>query len=50
MDPAHGKTQDDEYFLQGMICEHEDINVTRTFLNDPVREMNLSTEETAPVR
>jgi hypothetical protein len=34
MDPAHGTTQDDEYFLQGMICENEDINVTRTFLND----------------
>jgi hypothetical protein len=34
MDPAHGKTQDDEYFLQGMICENEDIDVTRTFLND----------------
>jgi hypothetical protein len=34
MDPAHGKTQDDEYFLQGMICENEDIDVTRSFLND----------------
>jgi hypothetical protein len=34
MDPAHGKTQDDEYFLQGMIRENEDINVTRAFLND----------------
>jgi hypothetical protein len=34
MDPAHGKTQDDEYFLQGMICENEDIDVTRMFLND----------------
>jgi hypothetical protein len=34
MDPAHGTTQDDEYFLQGMIRENEDIDVTRTFLND----------------
>jgi hypothetical protein len=34
MDPAHGKTQDDEYFLQGMICENKDIDVTRMFLND----------------
>jgi hypothetical protein len=34
MDPAHGTTQDDEYFLQGMIHENEDIDVTRTFLND----------------
>jgi hypothetical protein len=34
MDPAHGTAQDDEYFLQGMIRENEDINVTRTFLND----------------
>jgi hypothetical protein len=34
MDPAHGTTQDDEYFLQGIICENEDIDVTRTFLND----------------
>jgi hypothetical protein len=34
MDPAHGKTQDDEYFLQGMIRENEDIDVTRTFLNN----------------
>jgi hypothetical protein len=34
MDPAHGTTQDDEYFLQGMIQENEDIDVTRTFLND----------------
>jgi hypothetical protein len=34
MDPAHGKTQDDEYFLQGMICKNEDIDVTRSFLND----------------
>jgi hypothetical protein len=34
MDPTHGTTQDDEYFLQGMICENEDIDVTRTFLND----------------
>jgi hypothetical protein len=34
MDPAHGTTQDDEYFLQGMIHKNEDINVTRTFLND----------------
>jgi hypothetical protein len=34
MDPAHGTTQDDEYFLQRMIHENEDINVTRTFLND----------------
>jgi hypothetical protein len=33
MDPAHGKTQDDEYFLQGMICKNEDIDVTRSFLN-----------------
>jgi hypothetical protein len=38
MDPAHGKTQDDEYFLQGMICENEDIDVTRTFLNDSGEE------------
>jgi hypothetical protein len=38
MDPAHGKTQDDEYFLQGMICENEDIDVTRTFLNDSSEE------------
>jgi hypothetical protein len=35
MDPAYGKTQDDEYFLQGMVRENEDIDVTRTFLNDP---------------
>jgi hypothetical protein len=34
MDPAHGTTQDDEYFLQGIIRENEDIDVTRTFLND----------------
>jgi hypothetical protein len=34
MDPAHGTTQDDEYFLQGMIRKNEDIDVTRTFLND----------------
>jgi hypothetical protein len=34
MDLAHGTTQDDEYFLQGMIRENEDIDVTRTFLND----------------
>jgi hypothetical protein len=34
MDPAHGTIQDDEYFLQGMIRENEDIDVTRTFLND----------------
>jgi hypothetical protein len=34
MDPTHGTTQDDEYFLQGMIRENEDIDVTRTFLND----------------
>jgi hypothetical protein len=34
MDPVHGTTQDDEHFLQGMIRENEDINVTRTFLND----------------
>jgi hypothetical protein len=34
MDPAHGTTQDDEYFLQGMIRENKDIDVTRTFLND----------------
>jgi hypothetical protein len=34
MDPAHGTTQDDEYFLQRMIRENNDINVTRTFLND----------------
>jgi hypothetical protein len=34
MDPAHGKTQDDEYFLQEMICKNEDIDVTRSFLND----------------
>jgi hypothetical protein len=34
MDPAHGKTQHDEYFLQGMICENEDIDVTRSFLNN----------------
>jgi hypothetical protein len=34
MDPAHGKTQDDEYFLHRMICENEDIDVTRSFLND----------------
>jgi hypothetical protein len=34
MDPAHGKSQDNEYFLQGMIRENEDIDVTRTFLND----------------
>jgi hypothetical protein len=34
MDPAHGTTQDDEYFLQGMIRENEDIDVTRMFLND----------------
>jgi hypothetical protein len=34
MDPAHGTTQDDEYFLQGMIHENKDIDVTRTFLND----------------
>jgi hypothetical protein len=34
MDPAHGTTQDDEYFLHGMIRENEDIDVTRTFLND----------------
>jgi hypothetical protein len=33
MHPAHGTTQDDEYFLQGMIRENEDIDVTRTFLN-----------------
>jgi hypothetical protein len=32
MDPAHGTTQDDEYFLQGIIRENEDIDVTRTFL------------------
>jgi hypothetical protein len=34
MDPAYGTTQDDEYFLQGMIRENEDIDVTRMFLND----------------
>jgi hypothetical protein len=34
MDPAHGTTQDDEYFLQGMIRKNEDIDITRTFLND----------------
>jgi hypothetical protein len=34
MDPAHGTTQDDEYFLQGMIRKNEDIDVTRTFLNN----------------
>lgn len=34
MDPAHKKSQDDEYFLQGMIRENVDIDVTRTFLND----------------
>jgi hypothetical protein len=34
MDPAYGTAQDDEYFLQGMIRENEDIDVTRTFLND----------------
>jgi hypothetical protein len=34
MDLAHGTTQDDEYFLQGMIHENEDIDVIRTFLND----------------
>jgi hypothetical protein len=34
MDPAHGTTQDDEYFLQGMIRENEDIDVIWTFLND----------------
>jgi hypothetical protein len=34
MDPAHRKSQDDEYFLQGMIRENVDIDVTRTFLND----------------
>jgi hypothetical protein len=34
MYPAHGTTQDDEYFLQGMIRENEDIDVTRMFLND----------------
>jgi hypothetical protein len=34
MDPAHGATQDDEYFLQGMIRKNEDIDVTRVFLND----------------
>jgi hypothetical protein len=50
MDPAHDTTQDDEYFLQGMIHENEDIDVTRTFLNNSGEEMNLSTEETAPVR
>jgi hypothetical protein len=38
MDPAHGTTQDDEYFLQGMIWENEDIDVTRTFLNDSGEE------------
>jgi hypothetical protein len=34
MDPAHGITPDDEYFLQGMIRENEDIGITRMFLND----------------
>jgi hypothetical protein len=34
MDLAHGTTQDDEYFLQGMIHKNKDIDVTRTFLND----------------
>jgi hypothetical protein len=34
MDPAHGTSQDDEYFLQGMIRENEDIDVTKIFLND----------------
>jgi hypothetical protein len=34
MDPAHGTTQNDEYFLQEMIHGNEDIDVTRTFLND----------------
>jgi hypothetical protein len=34
MDPAHGTTQDDEYFLQGMIRKNEDIDVTRMFMND----------------
>jgi hypothetical protein len=34
MDPADKKSQDDEYFLQGMIRENVDIDVTRTFLND----------------
>jgi hypothetical protein len=33
MDPTHGTTQDDEYFLQGMIRKNEDIDVTRMFLN-----------------
>jgi hypothetical protein len=34
MDPGHGTTQDDENFLQGMIRENEDIEVTRMFLNN----------------
>jgi hypothetical protein len=38
MDPAHGTTQDDEHFLQGMIRENEDIDITRTFLNDSGEE------------
>jgi hypothetical protein len=34
MHPADKKSQDDEYFLQGMIRENVDIDVTKTFLND----------------